>query len=583
VTDLLIRYTMHGTGSSESSQSGSCRAEQSVDTTGTINEGSKKVSSFLTPGDRAAHNVTIQVLSDLLSSEESSQRNDTSDSSNIDGLDRQRLDSKKVCGSLNDLRHLCAQIATHPTKPLSGKVSPRPNQREATKRLNQFNKYFIDMGVPTMPSSFVKCPSQRELESEVESDQFHVSVCSLDGYDFTQEFTQIYKSRSGRESRCRDYLSVIQRALLAASASSDVRSPLLHSTSRNTLPTLSEKELDVYSQYILRVARWEASLYAGVVNETFKKQQKNVLSSNCRIEVAKHSVRTYPGSKFVPVRVFIGKTGNSFAVWIRVNAEVANLLPSNLVKSEDLAAADRRRDDLLLRASHAVYYRKYSLSMNACSALLMDTVTNSDVDARDPKTGRRLNMPPPPPPPPPKIGLGDDIRVYLSVPVGSKDINASMVEATDNLTDEHEEGRANPVDDELVADGEDDMAGVAIVRQSGSTPTCYQSARKDAASYPNDDAQAHLLKHASPCCELYGWGHNSFATLGLGQAAAQDEYVTEPRAVPMSAFMPLERIKMIACSPRHTLLLTQLGSIFVSGDNSEGALGLGDTLPRYAI
>jgi hypothetical protein len=37
---------------------------------------------------------------------------------------------------------------------------------------------------------------------------------------------------------------------------------------------------------------------------------------------------------------------------------------------------------------------------------------------------------------------------------------------------------------------------------------------------------------------------------------------------------------MIACSPKHTLVLSFLGTMFSSGENSEGALGVGDVKSR---
>lgn len=44
--------------------------------------------------------------------------------------------------------------------------------------------------------------------------------------------------------------------------------------------------------------------------------------------------------------------------------------------------------------------------------------------------------------------------------------------------------------------------------------------------------------------------------------------------------MALERVRTIACSPRHTLILSYIGNIYACGENSEGALGLGDTASR---
>jgi alpha-tubulin suppressor-like RCC1 family protein len=54
----------------------------------------------------------------------------------------------------------------------------------------------------------------------------------------------------------------------------------------------------------------------------------------------------------------------------------------------------------------------------------------------------------------------------------------------------------------------------------------------------------------------------------------------QPRAVPVPPSLVLERIKMVACSPRHTLVLSFLGTVYACGENTEGALGTGDVLSR---
>ena len=66
---------------------------------------------------------------------------------------------------------------------------------------------------------------------------------------------------------------------------------------------------------------------------------------------------------------------------------------------------------------------------------------------------------------------------------------------------------------------------------------------------------------------------------GQGQADAGGLFY-QPRPIPMPASLAMERIKMIACSSRHSLVLTALGNIFVCGENSEGALGTGDLKRR---
>jgi hypothetical protein len=87
------------------------------------------------------------------------------------------------------------------------------------------------------------------------------------------------------------------------------------------------------------------------------------------------------------------------------------------------------------------------------------------------------------------------------------------------------------------------------------------------------------------------WGFDSYCSLGVGltgrageksnsETDYKDEIYDHPRPLPLIRNIMVERIRMIACSSRHTLLLTHFGSIYSCGDNTEGALGLGDTITR---
>ena len=112
---------------------------------------------------------------------------------------------------------------------------------------------------------------------------------------------------------------------------------------------------------------------------------------------------------------------------------------------------------------------------------------------------------------------------------------------------------------------------------------------------------AQILHSPSSCADLLGWGQNTAHNLGFGPLydddddpydnnnnkskdkkgdARNDEHAVMPLSIPMHPLMMMERVKMIACSPKHTLLLSFHGSLFSCGENSEGALGLGDLYSR---
>jgi alpha-tubulin suppressor-like RCC1 family protein len=80
--------------------------------------------------------------------------------------------------------------------------------------------------------------------------------------------------------------------------------------------------------------------------------------------------------------------------------------------------------------------------------------------------------------------------------------------------------------------------------------------------------------------ELVAWGRNSHESLGMGKSQQQESDLISIQPVPLPALLLEEKISLIACSSRQTIILTFAGSLYSCGDNSEGALGVGDYLPR---
>ena len=98
---------------------------------------------------------------------------------------------------------------------------------------------------------------------------------------------------------------------------------------------------------------------------------------------------------------------------------------------------------------------------------------------------------------------------------------------------------------------------------------------------------------ASFCSEVVGWGYDGGGGMGLGmrgggrggadrqQDSQLQELVHEPRSIPLEPSITVQRVHSIACSANHTLLLTHFGSLYTCGENTEGALGMGDMISRY--
>jgi hypothetical protein len=463
--------------------------------------------------------------------------------------------------TLTQVRSLCARYVDTASENKDGDSS---HSKKKLSLLSQsYDKILLDLGTAVLPSAFAKCPSQRDVESDVVNEKFHVSIHDVQGYDFTTEFTAVYKSRSGKESRYNDYVCVLSRAMLTVD------------------PDLKEAELEAYAQYVLRVARWELLLCDGIMTDTMKQTFP-------QLDAAPSQTRIVAGTSYSPLRIYVGKSGANVAVWIRIPATLARIEDPKAARApaetNAQKIADQKREDTLLRQSSAVYYRKYTISMAAVNENINATLPPAPLV--DPKTGKQTFAPPPPPP---KIGPLDEIRLYISMP--TPPASTAQSEEAQSQGRDDEDNDADAVDE--------DLEGVSLIRASAHhnvpiSPRANQQQQRDTDTQTDtltddgDTVKSHTqagnqdaylgLNTLSPCCELYGWGHNMYSSLGCGST---EEHISDPRPIPLSAFVPLERVRMIACSPRHTLLLTQMGSVFGCGDNTEGCLGLGDAIPRF--
>jgi len=92
--------------------------------------------------------------------------------------------------------------------------------------------------------------------------------------------------------------------------------------------------------------------------------------------------------------------------------------------------------------------------------------------------------------------------------------------------------------------------------------------------------------YSYPIQDILGWGENEMDCLGKtnDQKEEEEEYygdneemrkIQSPQQVPIPRLFAGERIVTISCSPNHTLMLTNFGSVLGMGNNSEGALGIG--------
>jgi hypothetical protein len=162
------------------------------------------------------------------------------------------------------------------------------------------------------------------------------------------------------------------------------------------------------------------------------------------------------------------------------------------------------------------------------------------------------------------------------------------------LSDENEESNNYFAHDQVYTPRNGSMNGV--------TGTTNHTVRP-AASGTGTSASTAVVCDPTPLAEIIGWGRNtaflfdpsrdpskfnkttssnaSSTPSGSKTTEHDRDYVRyHPMNIPIPPSINLERIMMIACSQRHVIILTHNGSLYSCGDNTEGALGLGDTFSR---
>jgi hypothetical protein len=126
-----------------------------------------------------------------------------------------------------------------------------------------------------------------------------------------------------------------------------------------------------------------------------------------------------------------------------------------------------------------------------------------------------------------------------------------------------------------------------------------RNSKKKQQARSSSHAPSKFENEASYCSEVISWGFDGGRSMGLGASAEpadkasgseaeqqqqrQQEMVHNPRTVPLEYSIGIQRVRNIACSSQHSLILTHSGTVYACGENAEGALGLGDRANRSSF
>lgn len=384
----------------------------------------------------------------------------------------------------------------------------------------------------TYPSTFPVMVTDHDVEKRLKKDLIYFTVYNKACYNFTAEFLHAYRGKSGKKNTAYgDTMTVVKRALQVADMS------------------LSDEALTMTAAYVLRVATWELSIINEVCARTgftaFPKLSPVFEVSKTRIQYAK---------------LFIGTndTTGELEVWIRMFQDIVNVgrdftPPSNPattnrpVKSLFRTVEECTAEVNSRGTSKLVYYRRYGLHPADIADQIRMESKRSLNDASKPQ----------PPPRPPR---SSDCMVYVIVRQDEPPGNAA--------------GRNLPYLSSMIDfDDDDHVDNSEHVNTTGNskTPSVTGSVRSKKST-------KYELPPSSLCADLIGWGHNSCMSMGF-----REEANMEPRLIPVIPRLRVEGIKMIACSARHTLLLSGFGIVYSCGENSEGALGTSDFVSRSSF
>jgi len=452
-----------------------------------------------------------------------------------------------------DITKLEYMIELHKTIAASMPDSDEQHIHEVLIRLDKI-KY---------PTVFPKCPLLEDVQQNILKENLFVTVYSLDGYNFSSEFNHVYRGKTTWITAYADILVIITRAVQAHD------------------PSISSYLCSQYAEYLMRMVGWETEICHITSSQTL---EDSFPVLNAEVE---HS------ASFHHAKIYIGRSpdGPSLCAWLRITP--------GIMMTADLGMEDNASIEIA-RSMKFVYCRRLHLTRESIKNFLAD-VASAEAAAKNNEApdGR--------PPEPPKIPQKSDLTMCIHVEqlrVHSGDRrtreeqaqDATLASQNDEDFDDRNQGLGVGVLDgrTSVAPSSASVASITSGRSGDASSlgihsegmATAQNEGKESSDFEYDDAtvdpaverKAAATEGASHCTELIGWGHNAGYCMGLDK-----NEIYEPRPIPIPASLSLEKIGMISCSPRHTVILTMLGNLFSCGENTEGALGLNDVISRSAF
>jgi hypothetical protein len=253
------------------------------------------------------------------------------------------------------------------------------------------------------------------------------------------------------------------------------------------------------------------------------------------------------------------------------------------------------------------YYHRYQLTIQNCEELDIAGYADSSTGEHSLNETEKVKPTAGIIPPPPKKLNQSDLQIHLLLRNSEK--SATMTEEEFDISVDMNNDNENSHElNEILLENEENtfFASDQVYTPRNSAPM-MSSTIGPQVTPPRNFTGSSISTVTSVCnptpfADLIGWGRNTAFLFDPSQDKlrntssssipnsdqpsdeSETEYISyHPMKIPIPPSINLERISMIACSHRHMIVLTHNGSLYSCGDNTEGALGLGDTFTRRKL
>ena len=375
---------------------------------------------------------------------------------------------------------------------------------------------------------------------------------SASGYDFSNEFNRVYRMKSTeKEQFYPDSLALCNRVLSV------------------TNPYLSTDIVEQFSRaiHILAYTHLQDSytLCATSLQQTTTTDKTIDISSSA----------TNPGF----VRIFVGSSYSSDTnSWLpSIHFRITHLYSNIVTNNSQITLTNKRNnsDNILYKnlseQSIFCYYHTYDFTQHPALHTLYSKIgTENTLAAKDRS----------------ELCSYSHARVFLKMPI--------VIDQTAVVTDEEDNdatttANTTPISIHTLTPAHDAVTDILA--------TYHMNTNINTDSTPYSPTASPQRLYETACgSDLLVWGSDPNHTTGVGithknndnnnsdsndSISVDKSMYINMQSVPLPISICSQRVRLVACSSRHTLILTGKGQIYACGDNSEGALGVGDLQPRY--